>query len=207
MATLIRETLERRIKRHTKAESTSCSTLIGKRVSPHVLRHSTAMELLHHGVDQSVIALWLGHESVETTQIYMHADLPLKEKDPARIAAPASHPGRDRPDGTVPAAPPATAPRWPGTPPGPPAPAHQSGRSGRRRVRRRQRRTEPPPPTAAATPRPGCPPTPRQGSPTGLPPSPLNRLWQCEQSITLRTLQQIMGRLKCSLFDIVPEGK
>lgn len=100
-ATLSRDALERLVQRHTKAASTSCSTLIGKRVSPHVLRHSTAMELLHHGVDQSVIALWLGHESVETTQIYMHADLRLKEKALARIAAPASHPGRYRPDDTL----------------------------------------------------------------------------------------------------------
>jgi integrase/recombinase XerD len=56
------------------------------------------MELLYHGVDQSVIALWLGHESVETTQIYVHADLRLKEKALDRITAPASHPGRYRPD-------------------------------------------------------------------------------------------------------------
>jgi integrase/recombinase XerD len=78
-----------------------CPSLIGKRVSPHVLRHSTAMELLNHGVDQSVIALWLGHESVETTQVYMHADLRLKEKALARIAAPTSRPGRYRPDDTL----------------------------------------------------------------------------------------------------------
>ena len=56
------------------------------------------MELLHHGVDQSVIALWLGHEAVETTQVYIHADLRLKEKALARIAAPASNPGRYRAD-------------------------------------------------------------------------------------------------------------
>jgi site-specific recombinase XerD len=51
------------------------------------------MELLHHGVDQSVIALWLGHESVETTQIYLYADLRLKEQALARMTAPASNPG------------------------------------------------------------------------------------------------------------------
>jgi integrase len=56
------------------------------------------MELLHHGVDQSVIALWLGHESVETTQIYMHADLRLKEKALALMTAPESNPERYRPD-------------------------------------------------------------------------------------------------------------
>ena len=100
-AKLSRDALELMVRRHTLSASRSCPSLVGKRVSPHVLRHSTAMELLHHGVDQSVIALWLGHESVETTQIYMHADLRLKEKALARIAAPASLPGRYRPDDTL----------------------------------------------------------------------------------------------------------
>jgi integrase/recombinase XerD len=59
------------------------------------------MELLHNGVDASVIALWLGHESVETTQMYMHADLRLKEKALARVTAPESKPGRFRPDDTL----------------------------------------------------------------------------------------------------------
>jgi len=100
-AKLSRDALELMVRRHTLSASRSCPSLIGKRVSPHVLRHSTAMELLHHGVDQSVIALWLGHESVETTQIYIHADLRLKERALARIAAPASQPGRYRPDDTL----------------------------------------------------------------------------------------------------------
>jgi site-specific recombinase XerD len=100
-AKLSRDALELIVRRHTLSASRSCPSLIGKRISPHVLRHSTAMELLHHGVDQSVIALWLGHESVETTQVYMHADLRLKEKALARIAAPASKPGRYRPDDTL----------------------------------------------------------------------------------------------------------
>ena len=95
---LSRDALELLVQRHTLAASKSCASLVGKRVSPHILRHSTAMELLRHGVDQSVIALWLGHESVETTQIYMHADLRLKEKALARITAPESNPGRFRPD-------------------------------------------------------------------------------------------------------------
>jgi site-specific recombinase XerD len=56
------------------------------------------MELLHHGVDQSVISLWLGHESIETTHVYLHADMRLKEKALERIKAPTSHPGRYRPD-------------------------------------------------------------------------------------------------------------
>lgn len=98
---LSRDAFERIVHKHTLTASKACPSLTGKRVSPHVLRHSTAMELLHHGVDQSVIALWLGHESVETTQMYMHADLRLKEKALARIAAPASSPGRYRPDDTL----------------------------------------------------------------------------------------------------------
>jgi integrase/recombinase XerD len=96
--TLSRDALEHLVRRHTRAAARTCPSLGGKRVSPHVLRHSTAMELLHHGVDQAVIALWLGHESVETTQIYLHADLRLKEKALARLTTPASLPGRYRPD-------------------------------------------------------------------------------------------------------------
>lgn len=96
-----RDALEQMVCRHVLTASKSCPSLVGKRVSPHVLRHSTAMELLHHGVDQSVIALWLGHESVETTQMYMHADLRLKEKALARVAAPATNPGRYRPDDSL----------------------------------------------------------------------------------------------------------
>ena len=71
-----------------------------KLVTPHVLRHSAAMELLQAGVDRSVIALWLGHESIETTQIYLDADRALKEKalaktTPMTKGKPA---GRYRPD-------------------------------------------------------------------------------------------------------------
>lgn len=58
----------------------NCPALAGKRISPHVLRHSTAMHLLQSGVDVSVIALWLGHESIETTHMYVEADLATKEK-------------------------------------------------------------------------------------------------------------------------------
>jgi integrase/recombinase XerD len=95
---LSRDALEHIVKRHTRSASRWCPSLVGKRVSPHVLRHSLAMELLHHGVDSSVIALWLGHESVESTQVYLHADLCLKEKALARLTASASDPERYRPD-------------------------------------------------------------------------------------------------------------
>lgn len=66
--------------RHVKAASRFCSSLKGKRVTVHVLRHTMALDLLQGGVDRSVIALWLGHESVETTQIYLEATLAMKEK-------------------------------------------------------------------------------------------------------------------------------
>lgn len=97
-ARMSRDALEGIVRRHTTTASQSCPSLAGKRVSPHVLRHSTAMNLLHHGVDQTVIALWLGHESVETTQVYVHADLRLKEKALARVKPSATKPGRYRPD-------------------------------------------------------------------------------------------------------------
>jgi integrase/recombinase XerD len=95
---LSRDAVEHIVRKYAVAASKACASLIGKRVSPHILRHSTAMELLQNGVDRSVIALWLGHESVETTQIYMHADMRLKEKALARVASTSSRPGRYRPD-------------------------------------------------------------------------------------------------------------
>jgi site-specific recombinase XerD len=95
---LSRDAVEHIVRKHTLAASKACASLARKRVSPHVLRHSTAMDLLQNGVDRTVIALWLGHESVETTQIYMHADMRLKEKALARVASTTSRPGRYRPD-------------------------------------------------------------------------------------------------------------
>jgi len=74
------DALQRLVSRHAATASQSCSSLNGKTVTPHTLRHTSAMNLLRHGVDLSVIALWLGHESTETTQIYLHADMRLKEK-------------------------------------------------------------------------------------------------------------------------------
>jgi integrase/recombinase XerD len=95
---LSRDAFEHVVRKYTGVAATSRPSLRGKRVSPHVLRHSTAMELLQNGVDQSVIALWLGHESIETTQIYIHADLRLKEQALARLKDNASGPKRYRAD-------------------------------------------------------------------------------------------------------------
>ena len=83
--------------RHTAVAAGHCPSLHAKRVTPHVLRHSCAMSLLAQGVDSAVIALWLGHERVETTQIYVHADMSIKERALARTAPPNTTPGRYRP--------------------------------------------------------------------------------------------------------------
>jgi integrase/recombinase XerD len=72
-------------------------TLAGKTVTPHVLRHTAAMRLLHAGVDITVIALWLGHENVTTTQIYLNADLALKQQALDRTTPLGAIPGRYQP--------------------------------------------------------------------------------------------------------------
>jgi site-specific recombinase XerD len=73
------------VAKHAKAASHACEGLTKKNVTPHVLRHTAAMELLQAGVDRTVIALWLGHESIETTQVYLDADLAMKEKALAKL--------------------------------------------------------------------------------------------------------------------------
>jgi integrase/recombinase XerD len=83
--------------KHVETARKTCPSLKDKRVSPHVLRHTAAMELLQAGVDHSVIALWLGHESAETTMIYLQADLALKEKILAKTKPLNVKAGRYRP--------------------------------------------------------------------------------------------------------------
>jgi integrase len=91
------DAIERRLARHAATATLACPALTQKKITPHVLRHTTAMRLLHAGVDTTVIALWLGHENVATTQIYIHADLALKEKALARTAPTGTTPGRYQP--------------------------------------------------------------------------------------------------------------
>ena len=95
---LSRDAVELIVRTHVTKAAEACPSLRKKRVTPHVLRHSTAMELLQSGVDRVVIALWLGHESVETTQMYIHADIQLKEKAMARTRPVKTPTGRYRPN-------------------------------------------------------------------------------------------------------------
>jgi integrase/recombinase XerD len=92
-----RDALQQRLTLYATAARRTCPTLTSKNVTPHVLRHSAAMALLHAGTDITVIALWLGHESVTTTQIYLQADMALKQQALDRTTPPASVPGRYKP--------------------------------------------------------------------------------------------------------------
>lgn len=94
---LSRDAVEDLLAKHVRIASLRCPSLKRKRVSPHVLRHSAAMDLLQHDVNASVIALWLGHESVETTQMYLHANMKLKEPALARTTPSKARAGRYRP--------------------------------------------------------------------------------------------------------------
>lgn len=91
------DAVARRLTQHVTAATTCCPTLAAKNVTPHTLRHTAAMRLLHAGIDITVIALWLGHQSIETTQIYLHADMSTKERAMARTAPTGTEPGRYRP--------------------------------------------------------------------------------------------------------------
>ena len=85
------------LNKHRRTASQVCPSLKQKRVTVHRLRHTMAMDLLQAGVDRAVIALWLGHESVETTQIYLEATLAMKEQALAKTTPPQSKPGRYQP--------------------------------------------------------------------------------------------------------------
>ena len=94
---LSRDAIERRLAKYTDIARKTCPSLAAKNVTMHVLRHSAAMRLMGAGVEQSVIALWLGHEQVGTTDIYLHADMKTKERALARTAPAGSAAGRFRP--------------------------------------------------------------------------------------------------------------
>ena len=92
-----RDAVAARLAQHTATAATFCPSLTAKNVTPHVLRHTAAMRLLTAGIDSTVIALWLGHESIETTQVYLHADMTMKENAVTRTTPTGTPPGRYKP--------------------------------------------------------------------------------------------------------------
>jgi site-specific recombinase XerD len=98
---LSRDAVERRVATHVATAARRCPSLKSKRVRPHVLRHSCAMSLLQAGVDSTVIALWLGHADIRSTQPYIHADMTIKERALALVAPASVKPGRYTPSDNV----------------------------------------------------------------------------------------------------------
>lgn len=91
------DAVQRLVAKHATTAARTCPSIAAKHVTPHTLRHTAAMALITAGVDTSVIALWLGHQSAVTTHIYLHADMTIKEDALARIAQPTTTVGRYRP--------------------------------------------------------------------------------------------------------------
>lgn len=96
-ARLSSDAVQQLVAKHVRSAASTCPSLRNKHVTPHTLRHTAAMRLLHAGVEPVVIALWLGHERIETTNIYVHADMTLKERALARTVPISVKPGRYRP--------------------------------------------------------------------------------------------------------------
>jgi integrase/recombinase XerD len=95
------DALQALVSRHVGAAGANCRSLVGRSITPHSLRHTAAMDLLRRGVDLTVIALWLGHESIETTQIYLHADMRMKERALGHADPSGEAPARFRPSDSL----------------------------------------------------------------------------------------------------------
>ena len=91
---LSRDAIEHRLAFYVALATDACPSIGAKRVTAHTLRHTCAMRLLFQGVDVAVIALWLGHSQVSTTDVYLHADMRQKERAIDRVTPPATKPGR-----------------------------------------------------------------------------------------------------------------
>jgi site-specific recombinase XerD len=91
------DAVERRLSLHKIVAAQTCPSLLSKKLTPHILRHTAAMSLLHSRVDPVVIALWLGHADTRSTDAYLHADLTIKERALARTTPTSTNPGRYRP--------------------------------------------------------------------------------------------------------------
>lgn len=98
---LSRDAIERRLAIHVQTAAASCPSIATKHVTTHTLRHTAAMRLLLAGNDIAVIALWLGHEQITTTQIYLHADMTHKQEAIDRTKPLATKPGRYQPPDTL----------------------------------------------------------------------------------------------------------
>jgi site-specific recombinase XerD len=98
---LTRDAIALRISTHTRTAAQQCPSLLNKKVHPHVLRHSCAMSLLQAGVDTTVIALWLGHAGIRSTDAYVHADINMKEKALALTTPTTAAPARYRPPDNI----------------------------------------------------------------------------------------------------------
>jgi integrase/recombinase XerD len=94
---LSRDAIERRLTRHVTLAAERCPSIKSKRVTMHTLRHTAAMRLLLAGNDVTVIALWLGHEQISTTNAYLHADMTQKEQAIARTNPLTTKPSRYHP--------------------------------------------------------------------------------------------------------------
>lgn len=98
---LSRDGIEHRLAAHLRTAAETCPSLAGKRITMHALRHTCAMNLLHAGVDLTVIALWLGHEQTSTTDIYLHADMETKKKAMEKTKPPDVTPGTYTPTPSI----------------------------------------------------------------------------------------------------------
>jgi integrase/recombinase XerD len=98
---LSHDAVQHLVAKHAATAAASTPSLAAKNITPHTLRHSAAMTLLHAGVDITVIALWLGHETTQATQAYLHADMKLKEQALARTSPTGTSPGRYRAPDTL----------------------------------------------------------------------------------------------------------
>ncbi len=94
---MTRANIAQRLQRAVERATVDHPELSDLAISPHTIRHTTAMHLLQSGVDITVIALWLGHESTSTTHMYVEADLAMKERALARLAPPDATPTRYHP--------------------------------------------------------------------------------------------------------------
>ena len=91
------DAVAQRLNLHASTAARTCPTIATKNLTPHILRHTCAMRMLAAGIDITTIALWLGHESPDSTRAYLHADLQLKQQALDRTAPPRTRPGRYHP--------------------------------------------------------------------------------------------------------------